>query len=253
MGTQEITAARYYQGVAETAQRRPHAVHRLRHHLVGEAGRQRSRTCLTSPPTRPRPGRCGRPARRRSTSASRRARAAPRSVPGANLKTILELAQKRGHEGRQRLHRGDHRRDAGGAGRPHLAARLPGPGQHGRLPAETKAAGGLGSIAEQEIDHKVDVLLGGGRGRFTQTITGGPDSRQNGGRRSAQERGYRYVTDADGLSTVAERQQTGARPLQHQQHVAGVERPGRDDRQGQRAGRLHRGPARRATSRAWRR
>jgi alkaline phosphatase len=41
-------------------------------------------------------------------------------------------------------------------------------------PSETKAAGGPGSIAEQEVDHKVDVLLGGGRGRFGQAITGGP-------------------------------------------------------------------------------
>ena len=41
-------------------------------------------------------------------------------------------------------------------------------------PTETKAAGGLGSIAEQMVDHKVDVTLGGGRGRFEQTIEGGP-------------------------------------------------------------------------------
>ncbi len=42
-------------------------------------------------------------------------------------------------------------------------------------PTETKDAKGLGSIAEQEVDHKVDVLLGGGQQRFTQTIAGGPD------------------------------------------------------------------------------
>ena len=42
-------------------------------------------------------------------------------------------------------------------------------------PTETKAAGGLGSIAEQTVDHKVDVVLGGGRGRFQQTVDGGPD------------------------------------------------------------------------------
>ena len=51
-----------------------------------------------------------------------------------------------------------------------------GPADMAACPLETKAAGGLGSIAEQEVDHKVDVLLGGGRGRFTQTITGGPDA-----------------------------------------------------------------------------
>jgi alkaline phosphatase len=41
--------------------------------------------------------------------------------------------------------------------------------------SQTKGAGGLGSIAEQEVDHKVDVLLGGGRNRFAQTIGSGPD------------------------------------------------------------------------------
>ena len=39
-----------------------------------------------------------------------------------------------------------------------------GPTDMAHLPAaRRKAAGGLGSIAEQEVDHKVDVLLGGGR------------------------------------------------------------------------------------------
>ena len=35
-----------------------------------------------------------------------------------------------------------------------------GPANMAACPPETKAAGGLGSIAEQEVDHKVDVLLG---------------------------------------------------------------------------------------------
>lgn len=42
----------------------------------------------------------------------------------------------------------------------------------GGCPQETKAAGGLGSIAEQMIDHEVDVILGGGKGRFDQTLDG---------------------------------------------------------------------------------
>ena len=62
MGTQEITAARYYQGVAHPAQRRPGLpLHRLRHHLVGQAGRVSRPTCPTTTPTRPPPGRCGPP------------------------------------------------------------------------------------------------------------------------------------------------------------------------------------------------
>src|SRR5262245_18225910 len=37
-----------------------------------------------------------------------------------------------------------------------------------------KENGGPGSIAEQSVDHHVNVLLGGGRRRFEQTITGRP-------------------------------------------------------------------------------
>ena len=68
-------------------------------------------------------------------------------------------------------------------------------------PLETKGAGGLGSIAEQEIDHRVDVLLGGGLSRFEQTIGSGPFAGQT-VLQQAQAQGWRYVTDADGLSTV---------------------------------------------------
>lgn len=39
-------------------------------------------------------------------------------------------------------------------------------------PTETKAAGGLGSIAEQQVDQGFDVYLGGGRARYAQTIDG---------------------------------------------------------------------------------
>ena len=39
-------------------------------------------------------------------------------------------------------------------------------------PQETKPAGGLGSIAEQQVDHRLDVNLGGGRARWEQTLDG---------------------------------------------------------------------------------
>src|SRR4051812_15160127 len=68
-------------------------------------------------------------------------------------------------------------------------------------PPETKAAGGLGSIAEQQIDHKIDVLLGGGRNRFAQTIPSGPDAGET-LVQVAQQRGFQYVTDAAGLRAV---------------------------------------------------
>ncbi len=64
-----------------------------------------------------------------------------------------------------------------------------------------KAAGGPGSIAEQLVDHKIDVLLGGGKQRFDQIIDGGPDE----GKRvidSANGQGYKVVTTAAELSQI---------------------------------------------------
>ena len=65
-------------------------------------------------------------------------------------------------------------------------------------PQETKQAGGLGSIAEQEIDHKLDVNLGGGSARFEQTLDNGEGTVVD----YARSKGYRYVTDAAGLAGV---------------------------------------------------
>jgi alkaline phosphatase/streptomycin-6-phosphatase len=70
-----------------------------------------------------------------------------------------------------------------------------------------KVAGGPGSIAEQLVDHKIDVLLGGGKQRFEQIIDGGSDE----GKRvidSAETQGYKVIT------TAAELSQTHLEPQQ---------------------------------------
>jgi alkaline phosphatase/streptomycin-6-phosphatase len=64
---------------------------------------------------------------------------------------------------------------------------------------ETKSAGGLGSIAEQEVDHGVDVILGGGKARFDQTLDDGSGTVAQ----YAQDaKGYTLVTDAAGLAAA---------------------------------------------------
>ena len=68
-------------------------------------------------------------------------------------------------------------------------------------PTETKAAGGLGSIAEQTVDHNVDVLLGGGKARFAQTISGGDFDGQT-VIDQATASGYTVVGDAAGLAAT---------------------------------------------------
>src|SRR5580704_11460709 len=85
-----------------------------------------------------------------------------------DLRTILEIAQARG------MRTGNvttaELTDATPAVlASHVASRTcQGPTDMARCPQDRKSAGGPGSIAEQEIAHRVDVLMGGGAARFEQ-------------------------------------------------------------------------------------
>ncbi len=84
----------------------------------------------------------------------------------------------------------------------HVSARsCQGPADMSACPAETKQAGGLGSIAEQTVDHNVDVLLGGGKARFDQIVTGGRYAGKS-VTTQAVARGYSVVTDKTGLKAA---------------------------------------------------
>ncbi|MFH8776321.1 alkaline phosphatase [Streptomyces sp. NPDC017958] len=76
-----------------------------------------------------------------------------------------------------------------------------GPADMAKCPTDTIAAGGPGSIAEQSVNHKVDVLLGGGKQRFDQKVT---DGRYKGltVTEQAQKLGYQVVTDKAGLKSA---------------------------------------------------
>src|SRR6476619_5789052 len=201
MGTQEITAARYYQGVNNelNVDRMP---------FTGFDTTWSVKPAAAPPylpdydPDSASTGTAWATGQKTLDERISQGPSSDISVPGQNLTTVLELAQKKG------MKVGDVSTAEITDATPavlasHISLRgCEGPADMAACPLETKAAGGLGSIAEQEIDHRVDVLLGGGLGRFAQTIPGGPDA----GKtlvQVAQERGYRYVTDADGLSTVA--------------------------------------------------
>ncbi len=198
MGTQEITAARYYQGVTKdlNVDRMP---------FTGFDTTWSVKPAASAPylpdydPDSASTGTAWATGQKTLDERISQGPSSDISVPGKNLTTVLELAQKRG------MKVGDVSTAEITDATPavlasHISLRgCQGPADMGACPLETKAAAGLGSIAEQEIDHKVDVLLGGGLDRFTQAI---PDA----GKtlvQVAQEKGYRYVTDADGLSTVA--------------------------------------------------
>jgi alkaline phosphatase len=201
MGTQEITAARYYQGVnnALNVDRMPFTGFDTTWSVKPGAGPS------YLPDYDPDSASTGTMWATGQKTIDERISQGPSTainVPGPNLKTVLELAQKRG------MKVGDVSTAEITDATPavlasHISLRgCQGPADMAACPLEGKAAGGLGSIAEQEVDHKVDVLLGGGRNRFTPAISGGPDNGKT-VIESAQAKGYRYVTDASGLSAVS--------------------------------------------------
>ncbi|WP_030602348.1 alkaline phosphatase [Streptomyces achromogenes] len=117
-------------------------------------------------------------------------------TPGSDkaVRTILELAQKNGYA-------------TGSVTTAELTDATPavlashvtdrscqGPADMAKCPADTIPAGGPGSIAEQSVNHKVDVLFGGGKQRFEQKVT---DGRYKGLTVTEQARklGYQVVTD----------------------------------------------------------
>src|SRR5215475_11981212 len=96
--------------------------------------------------------------------------ALPISVDPVSLKpltTILELAQKKGFK-TGNVTTAELTDATPAVLDSHISLRgCQGPADMATCPNETKQAGGLGSIAEQSVDHNVDVLMGGGRNRFT--------------------------------------------------------------------------------------
>ncbi|MEI5674800.1 MULTISPECIES: alkaline phosphatase [unclassified Nocardioides] len=67
-------------------------------------------------------------------------------------------------------------------------------------PSETKGQGGPGSISEQLVDHQIDVLLGGGKDRFTTPIDANPATTTLA--YAQQQHGYRLVENTTQLAAV---------------------------------------------------
>ena len=73
-----------------------------------------------------------------------------------------------------------------------------GPANMANCSSARKVNGGKGSVAEQLVDNRIDVLLGGGTARFAQATDAGPSVRQYA--ESAHD--YTTVSDASGLAGV---------------------------------------------------
>lgn len=73
-----------------------------------------------------------------------------------------------------------------------------GPTDMANCPAARKANGGKGSIAEQMVDNGFDVVLGGGRARYTQNVDAGGTLLAH----ATGTLGYREVTTKQGLAGI---------------------------------------------------
>lgn len=96
------------------------------------------------------------------------------NTPGNDPKTILELAQEQGLA-TGNVSTAEITDATPAAVDSHVPYRsCQGPQNMEPCPLYKKTVGGPGSIAEQTVDHGVDVVLGGGLSRFTQVNDGGP-------------------------------------------------------------------------------
>jgi len=201
MGVQEITAARYYQGAAEplTVDKLPFTGFNTTWSVKPGAGDD---LLPDYDPDSASTASMWATGKKTIDERISQGPSTAEDVPGKTLRTVLENAQKRGQRvGSVTTAEVTDATPASIAS--HMSVRVcQGPENMDNCPLETKQAGGLGSIAEQEADHQLDVLLGGGQGRFEQTITGGPDAGKT-VLQSAQENGARYVTDAASLDAVS--------------------------------------------------
>jgi alkaline phosphatase len=127
------------------------------------------------------------------------------SVPGKNLKTVLEIAQEQGRRvGNVSTAEITDATPAVLASHMSLRGCQSPANTQATCSTETKAAGGPGSIAEQMVDHKLDVMLGGGRNRFNAAggqINGGPDNGKT-VEESAARQGIKEVNTAAELGAL---------------------------------------------------
>jgi alkaline phosphatase/streptomycin-6-phosphatase len=117
-----------------------------------------------------------------------------------DLATILELAKQKGFR-TGNITTAELTDATPASPMSHVVARgCQGPANMAACPQDKKSAGGPGSIAEQAIQHQVDVLMGGGKARFDQVIPAGegPFAGQS-VIQQAQSAGYSLVTDKAGL------------------------------------------------------
>ncbi|WP_134766206.1 alkaline phosphatase [Nocardioides sp. 1609] len=123
------------------------------------------------------------------------------NVPGENYETVLERYQEQGAlVGNVSTAELTDATPAAAAA--HISQRAcQGPADMTNCAVEKKSAtpAGLGSVAEQLVDHEIDVLLGGGKQRFAQATDAGPTVLDY----AQDAHDYRVVEDATALADVS--------------------------------------------------
>lgn len=124
------------------------------------------------------------------------------TVPGEDYETVLETFKKDGKRvgNVSTAALTDATPAAAGA---HINLRAcQGPEDMAQCTAAKKSNGGKGSVAEQLVDNKIDVLLGGGRNRFVQNTDAGATVLDY----AKSKHGYRELrtkADLDGVTSLA--------------------------------------------------
>jgi alkaline phosphatase/streptomycin-6-phosphatase len=231
MGTQEITAARYYQGVNNrlNVDRMP---------LTGFDTTWSVKPAASPPylpdydPDSASTGTMWSTGQKTIDERIAQGPSSADTVPGKDLKTVLEIAQRRG------MKVGDvSTAEITDATPAVLASHInlrgcQGPADMAPCTAARKENGGLGSIAEQGGRPQGERAPRWRPRPLRADDHGRPGYRQD--RRPVRPGQRLPVRDRyDGPERDLQLEQAGAGPVQPQQHVAGVERPGRLNRDGE--------------------
>lgn len=119
------------------------------------------------------------------------------NVPGVNYETVLEKYKKAGKRVGN-ISTAEITDATPAAAGSHISQRAcQGPTDMANCASEAKPAG-LGSVAEQLVDNKIDVLMGGGANRYNQATVAGPTALAY----AQATHGYRLVSNAADMNAV---------------------------------------------------
>lgn len=125
------------------------------------------------------------------------------AVPGEDYETVLEKFKKAGKLTGD-VSTAEITDATPAAAASHINARAcQDPTAMAACPTAKKSVGGKGSVAEQLVDNKVDVLLGGGSNRYAKTLEDGSETVLS---YAKTKKGYRSVataTELDGITSLA--------------------------------------------------